>query len=444
MTAPFKSYDVRGRIGADLTETFMEQLGASIVRVLGAKSLITGHDARDSSPVLEAALHRGMVAAGAEVSSLGLCCTEEVYFATDHTAADGGVMVTASHNPIDWNGAKLVGPGARPLTDAEFAAIQAGMADVEVAPVTVPTLDLREAFAAHVCSFVEPAALAPLTVLVDSGHGAAGPTFDAIAAHLSQLNLIRLHHAPDSSFPAGIPNPLIPENRAATLAAMAAQPVDLAIAWDGDGDRCFFYDDTGAFLPGELVVALLAKATLAGNPGAGIVHDARVVKAVRDTVEAAGGTPIISRTGHAHLKAKMRAEGAVYGGEMSAHHYFRDFMCCDSGMIPALLMLDLLSRDRRPLSEQVADLRQGYPSSGEINFRHPDPKGVIADVQAQFPEGKADHLDGLTMDFGDWRFSLRASSTEPLLRLNVEARGDEALLADKTAQLRDLIGGEPV
>jgi len=440
----FKSYDIRGRLGVDLTPELMERLGRAVVRVQGARSVVTGRDIRASSAELQAALHAGLVAEGAEVRDIGLCGTEEVYFATDHYGAAAGLMITASHNPMDYNGVKMVGPGAAPIPQAGLAALRSATCGPQPGPGPgggrVRPAEPRAAWVQRVLRFA--GSIGPLRVGVNAGNGAAGPSFDALAAALeAPVTWHRVHHAPDGRFPNGIPNPLLPENRSATANAVRDHGADLGVAWDGDFDRCFFFDETGGFVDGEYVVALLARAFLARDPGAAIIHDPRVIWATTETVAAAGGRAIASRTGHAHLKAAMRETGAVYGGEMSAHHYFREFMYCDSGMIPMLLVLSLLSESGQSLSRMVGDLRAAYPSSGEINFRLADPAAAEAAVDAAYgPQASAtDRLDGLSLTFADWRLNLRRSNTEPVLRLNAEARGDRTLLQGKVADLTKLI-----
>ena len=446
----FKAYDIRGRLGADLDEAIAHRIGAAAARAQGARRIVLGRDVRASSESLAAAVAEGLTGQGAEVLDLGLCGTEEVYFATDHLGADLGICVTASHNPMDYNGMKLVKRGAAPLSPDELAAVKRlaeGPAAPEAdAPGRVTDVsDTREAYVARVLSFVDPAALRPMTVLVNAGNGAAGPTLDAILAALAArgapLDVVRMHHAPDGAFPNGIPNPLLPENQPPTAEAVRAAGAELGVAWDGDFDRCFFFDADGTFVPGEYVVGLLAEAFLAREPGAAIVHDPRIVWNTQDIVSRDGGRAVQARTGHAFLKAVMRETGAVYGGEMSAHHYFRDFMACDSGMIPFVLVLDLLSRRDATLKDLVAARRAAFPSSGEINHRVADVAASIAAVEAALaPEARArDDTDGLGLDFGDWRFNLRGSNTEPLLRLNVEARGDADLVARGVARVEALI-----
>ena len=440
----FLSYDIRGRLGETLDPEIARRIGSAFAQVMRPECVVVGHDARASSPELKAALVSGLTEAGANVADIGLCGTEEVYFATGHMGAGGGIMVTASHNPIDYNGMKLVGPDSRPIDPATElaeirAAAEAEAAKVAIAPGRVEVADTRPDYVRRVAEFAEPGDR-PIRIVANAGNGTAGAAFDAIAEALAakgaQLEITRIHHDPDPTFPNGIPNPLLPENRAATADAVRAAGADLGIAWDGDFDRCFFFDETGAFVDGEYVVALMAQAMLGREPGARIVHDPRVIWATTHTVAEAGGEAQVSKTGHAFVKAKMRETGAVYGGEMSAHHYFRAFYHCDSGMIPWVLMLNTLWSSGVPLSGLVSDMRQRFPSSGEINFRVPDVAAAVAAIETRYADGAdVDRLDGLSLAFPNWRMNLRASNTEPLLRLNLETRGDRALLASKRAEV---------
>jgi phosphomannomutase len=446
--SPFKRYDIRGRLGVDFDAGLAHRIAAAFATVTGADAVVLARDSRESSEALADAVAAGLMARGLRVLDLGLAGTEEMYFATAHLGAGGGIMVTASHNPKDYNGMKLVGPGAMPLTDADFARVRS-LSSTE--PDRLPGGSreaagaVRRAYVTHVASLV--GSVGPIRVLANSGNGAAGPTLDALAEGLAargaRLDLVRMHHHPDGSFPNGIPNPLLPENRPETVEAVRSSKVDLGVAFDGDFDRCFLFDADGRFVDGEHVVALLARAALARHPGAAIVHDPRVLWAVRDTVERSGGRSVLAPTGHVFLKSAMRREDAVYGGEMSAHHYFRDFMACDSGMIPWLLVAGLITRSGVSLKDMAAGLRRDYPSSGEINFTVPDTAAMMARVRAALaPKARAeDWTDGLSLDFGEWRLNLRASNTEPLLRLNVEARGDSALVTEGVAMVRDIILG---
>jgi len=449
----FKAYDIRGRLGEELNEGIAYRVGRAFAEVMEAKSVVLGRDCRESSQALAQAVGQGLSAGGAQVLDLGLAGTEEMYAAVTEFGADGGIEVTASHNPMDYNGMKLVRAGSAPLDAAsglaaiKAAAERAAWGDAAVMPVRDIAVAARAAYVARVMRFVDVGALRPLTVLVNAGNGAAGPTFDAIAGALAArgapLRFVRMHHAPDGSFPHGIPNPLLPENQPVTAQAVVAAGADFGVAWDGDFDRCFFFDAAGAFVPGEYVVGLLAAAFLAKEPGATIIHDPRVIWNTQDVVAQAGGRAVMARTGHAFLKQAMRDTGAVYGGEMSAHHYFRDFMACDSGMIPWLLVAELMGRSGRSLADLLAERRAAFPSSGEVNFRVGDVGLAVAAVAAVYAPGAVarDDVDGMSLDFGDWRFNLRASNTEPLLRLNVESRGRVDLVAAPTAAVAAVIAG---
>ena len=446
----FKAYDVRGVVGRDLTPEIAFRVGAAFAQTLNAKCVVIGRDCRLSSPELLLATANGLMSAGADVIDLGLCGTEEVYHATSHFDADGGIEITASHNPADYNGMKMVGRGSAPLDPAtSFASIRALAESGVFTPAATgklhPATDARAAYVACVLSFIDPTALKPLTILVNAGNGAAGPSFDAIAAALSQTNLrfVRHNHTPDGQFPNGVPNPQLVQNHAMTGDAVIAAGADMGVAWDGDFDRCFLFDHTGAFIPGEYIVGLLAQAFLAKEPGAAIAYEPRVIWNTEDIIARGGGRAVLSRTGHSHMKRALRTHGAVYGGEMSAHHYFRDFMSCDSGMIPWLLVAELMGRTGLSLAQLTAPRIAAYPSSGEINFTLPDPKAAIDRVRSVFAPNAAaiDETDGLSLNFPNWRLNLRQSNTEPLLRLNVEARGDAGLVARQVTAITMLISG---
>ena len=444
----FKSYDIRGRLGVDLNEAVAARIGRAFGQVLAAGRIVLGRDCRASSAALAEAVAAGLRQAGVTVLDLGLCGTEEVYFATDHLQADGGIMVTASHNPMDYNGMKLVRSGSAPLAPAVLQQVRTLAESGDFANGVAGGLvavDTRAAYVEKVLAFLDIAALKPLTILVNAGNGVAGPTFDAIADALANrgapLRFVRINHTPDGRFPNGIPNPLLAENQPATAAAVRDHKADFGVAWDGDFDRCFFFDNAGDFVAGDYVVGLLAEAFLAKEPGATIIHDPRVIWNTEDVVARAGGRAVMAPTGHTYLKTRMRQTGAVYGGEMSAHHYFRDFMACDSGMIPWLLVAELVSRRGQDLATILAARRAAFPSSGEVNFRVPDVQAAIALIEKTYAPlclGRND-LDGLSLDFGTWRFSLRGSNTEPLLRLNVEAKGRADLVAARLAEISDIL-----
>ena len=443
----FKTYDIRGQVGENIDAELAYGFGRAFARVMKTEKVVLGRDIRDSSEMLKDGLARGLVDEGVHVVDIGLCGTEEVYFATDFLNAGGGVMVTASHNPIGDNGMKIIGPGARPISRASGLGemeqlVEANDFGAAVRKGHVECIDNRASYVARVLSFVDLAALRPLKVLVNAGNGAAGPTFDAIAAALADTPIVfeRMHHAPDGNFPNGIPNPLLPENQPVTGNAVTAQAADIGVAWDGDFDRCFLFDETGSFVDGEYIVGLLAAAVLAQSPGSKIVHDPRIMWNTQRVVAEQGGEAVVSRTGHALVKEMMREVDAAYGGEMSAHHYFRDFMYCDSGMIPMMLVLAHMSATGQSLSTLVADMKARHPSSGEINFRLSDAAAAVAAVEVEFTSGATiDRLDGLSAAFPDWRFNLRQSNTEPVVRLNVETRGDSALLKARTEAICSIL-----
>ena len=442
-----KAYDIRGRVPDELDEDLAARIGRAYVERFSPGSVVLGRDARPSSAALAAALSDGLRAGGADVHDIGLCATEEVYFATAHLQLGGGLMVTASHNPPEYNGIKFVRDGARPVS-AESGLLDIGrLAQARYVSHartgSLRSTSVREAYVRHALSYMDTRALAPLHIVANAGNGCAGPVFDALVSRLP-LRVTRLNHEPDGSFPHGVPNPLLPEKRAETAAAVIHAQADLGIAWDGDGDRCFLFDERGRMVEGYYLVGLLAQMFIEREPGATIVHDPRLLWNTLDLVARAGGVPLMSRCGHAFIKDAMRAADAVYGGEMSGHHYFRGFAYCDSGMIPWLLVVELLSQARTPLSAIVGERQRLFPVSGEINREVDDAAAVLRAAETRYQPGARAiaHMDGLSMEFSDWRFNLRASNTEPLLRLNVETRGDEALLEGRTEELLQLIGGE--
>ena len=442
----FKAYDIRGRVPDELNEALATRIGAAMSGLLGPGPVVVGRDVRLSSPELQAAVSLGFRQSGREVIDIGLCGTEEVYFQTDHLNAAGGVMVTASHNPMDYNGMKLVREGARPISGDTglFSIRDQALSDAPLATAAALAGETRmtdkTAYLQHLLGYVEGVALKPLKIVTNAGNGGAGLVIDGLAPHLP-FEFIRVQHEPDGTFPHGIPNPLLPDSRAATADAVREHGADLGIAWDGDFDRCFFFDADGRFIEGYYLVGLLAQVLLQRHPGGKIIHDPRLVWNTVEMVEEAGGVPILCKTGHAFIKERMRAEDAIYGGEMSAHHYFRDFAYCDSGMVPWLLIAALVCSSGLSLAELVEARMRKFPCSGEINYTVADAPAAIAAVLAHYADlqPQLDHTDGLSADFGQWRFSLRSSNTEPLLRLNVETRGDAALLQQRLDEISTLL-----
>ena len=444
----FKAYDIRGRVPDELNEEIVYRIGRAYATLLKPSRVIIGRDVRLSSKALSSALSRGLTDSGVEVFDLGLCGTEEVYFSTFHNKMDGGIMVTASHNPIDYNGMKLVREGSKPVSgDSGLFTIKKLTEENRFSDAAtkgkVTCLDNRDAYIRHLLSYVDMRHLKPLRVVVNAGNGCAGPVIDRLAKHLP-FEFIRINHEPDGSFPNGIPNPLLPENRAATVETVLGHGANAGIAWDGDFDRCFLFDERGEFIEGYYIVGLLASAALFNHPGAKIIHDPRLTWNTIDLIRQAGGVPVQSKTGHAFIKERMRLEDAVYGGEMSAHHYFRDFAYCDSGMVPWLLVLEIICRTGKPLSELVGERIRLFPVSGEINRRLRDPETALKRIEEKYRCNviNIDHTDGLSMEFERWRFNLRSSNTEPVVRLNVESRGDEQLMKKKTAEILSFIDNQ--
>jgi len=453
----FKAYDIRGKLGEQLNTDIAYRIGRAFAQHTQAKTVVVGGDIRLTSEELKHALAEGLMAGGSNVIDLGLAGTEHIYFATSHLQCDGGIVVTASHNPIDYNGMKLVRENSKPISgDTGLFDIQA-LAEkndfIDVATVgTLTTADISQAYTEHLLTYIENKNITPLKLVVNAGNGTAGPALDAIESAFNALNVpvefIKVHHQPDGNFPNGIPNPLLIENRAATRNAVIEHGADMGIAWDGDFDRCFLFDENGDFIEGYYIVGLLADnflSKIAGNKAeAKIIHDPRLTWNTIDITEQAGGKAIQSKTGHAFIKERMRSEDAIYGGEMSAHHYFRDFFYCDSGMIPWLLIAELVCLRKQPLSNLVKERIAAYPSSGEINNKIANPKAAIARVFAFYQEQAQviDKTDGISMEFGNWRFNLRSSNTEPVVRLNVESKADVALMQEKTEQVLALLLAE--
>jgi len=456
----FKAYDIRGKLGEELNTDIAYRIGRAFAQHTKAKQVVVGGDVRLTSEELKLALANGLMDGGTNVVDLGLCGTEHIYFATSHLNCDGGIVVTASHNPIDYNGMKLVRENSKPISgDTGLFDIKALAERNEFAQVAekgqLSTHNISEAYTEHLLTYIDTNNIKPLKLVVNAGNGTAGPALDAIEKALKQLNVavefIKVHHQPDGNFPNGIPNPLLVENRAATSDAVIEHKADMGIAWDGDFDRCFLFDEQGQFIEGYYIVGLLAENFLskvsekdikkANSQQQKIIHDPRLTWNTIDIVEQAGGQAIQSKTGHAFIKERMRSEDAVYGGEMSAHHYFRDFFYCDSGMIPWLLTAELICLHKQPLSNLVKARIEAYPSSGEINNKIADPKKAIKRVFSFYQSDAQviDETDGISMEFGAWRFNLRSSNTEPVVRLNVESKGDEALMTEKTQEVLALL-----
>jgi len=476
----FKAYDIRGELLSQLNEQVAYRVGRAFAEYLSAKTVVLGSDARKTSLPLKLALSAGIIDGGGKVSDIGAAGTEEIYFATKHLGVDGGIEVTASHNPINYNGMKMVKAGSVPISgDTGLNAIRDLAESYDDALVTerlshfaggklvddaafiegahsVSEIILLETkryersscvndYVLHLNEYVDVSRFTPLKLVVNAGNGSAGHIVDAIELFFAHQNVplefIKVHHEADGNFPNGIPNPLLPENRADTAKAVLDNKADMGIAWDGDFDRCFLFDESGEFIEGYYIVGLLAQAFLDKNKGAKIIYDPRVFWNTEDIVKTAGGKPIKSKTGHAFIKERMRKEDAVYGGEMSAHHYFRDFAYCDSGMIPWLLVAELLCNTKKPLSALVKERIALFPSSGEINYRVEDAGKTIKKIIEHYQNDAEiiDKTDGIGMEFGTWRFNLRKSNTEPVIRLNVESKNDQALMQQKTAEIEQLI-----
>ena len=448
----FKAYDIRGKLIEEIDEDIAYRIGRAYGQLLKPETVVVGSDVRLTSESLKAALTKGLMDSGVDVLDIGLSGTEEIYYATFSLELDGGIEVTASHNPIEYNGMKLVGPQSQPISrENGLAEIQLLVERNEFSDLVgkkvggYKKISVFDDYIRHLLSYINTDNLTPMKLVINSGNGAAGHVIDGIESIFAEKNIpveiIKIHNEPDGNFPHGIPNPLLPECRGDTANAVIVHGADMGIAFDGDFDRCFFFDDKGQFVEGYYIVGLIAKAFLKKNPGERIIHDPRLTWNTIDTVKEQGGIPVQSKTGHAFIKERMRAEDAVYGGEMSAHHYFRDFSYCDSGMIPWLLVAELVSTHKLPLSQLVNDMIAAYPSSGEINRLIADPAAAIARVEHFYCE-KALHIDktdGLSLEFSQWRFNLRMSNTESVVRLNVESKADVALMNEKTQEILDLL-----
>jgi phosphomannomutase/phosphoglucomutase len=442
----FKAYDIRGKVPEELNEDLAYKIGRAFVAELNAESVVVGYDIRLESEGLAAALKKGLTEAGANVVDIGLCGTEEVYFATFHRKLDGGIMITASHNPKGYNGMKLVAKDAKPISgDSGLKAIEQRVLNEAFNTSKKTSLvDFqpdKSAYIEHLMSYVDVSVLKPLKLVMDAGNGSAGAVIKQIAEKLP-FECVFVNDTPDGNFPNGVPNPLLPEMRSITSNAVKEHNADFGIAWDGDFDRCFLFDENGEFIEGYYLVGLLAETLLAKQPGEKIIHDPRLTWNTIEQVKAAGGVPVQSKTGHAFIKERMRKEDAIYGGEMSAHHYFKDFAYCDSGMIPWLLVAELMSKTDKKLSELVGERMKAYPCSGEINYKVQDVPVVLEKVMEHFAplNPQVDNTDGVSLEFDNWRMNIRASNTEPLLRLNVESRGDADLVWMKVKEIEALVG----
>jgi phosphomannomutase len=441
----FKAYDLRGRIPDELNDDVAYRVARGYAQFLSPKRVVVGRDIRLSSAGLADAVCRGLTDSGVDVYDTGVCGTEGVYFATFDGGYDGGIMITASHNPPDYNGMKFVREQSKPISgDNGLAEIRAFAERGAFAAASRKgerhRIDIMKAYIQHLLSYVELPKLKPLKIVVNAGNGGAGRIIDELEPHLP-FEFIKVHHEADGHFPNGIPNPMLEENRKSTIDAILRTGADFGIAWDGDFDRCFLFDEKGGFIEGYYIVGLLASILLRGQPGGKVVHDPRLTWNTIEIVNASGGAAVLSKSGHAFIKQRMREVDGVYGGEMSAHHYFRRFAYCDSGMIPWLVVAQLLSESGRKLSALVGERIARFPVSGELNYRIPDAKGAISVFEKRYaPQAIAlDRTDGISFEFPDWRFNLRTSNTEPLIRLNVEARGSVQLMRAKTAELLTLL-----
>jgi phosphomannomutase len=440
----FKAYDIRGKVPGELNEDLAYKIGRAFASYLKAKTVVVGKDVRKSSDMLSDALIKGLTDSGADVVNIGLCGTEMIYFSVPALNADGGIMITASHNPPEYNGMKFVKSGSVPmgydsgLNVIEKMVTENNLGEAAGVKGTVTKKDVMADFIANLSKFYDSNKIKPLKVLVNAGNGCAGLAIDAIESKLP-VELVKIFNNPDPEFPNGVPNPLLIENRDATTKALLENKADLGVAWDGDFDRCFFFDEKGNFIEGYYIVGLLAKSILKLHPGENIVHDPRLIWNTVEVVEKAGGKPVLSKSGHAYIKEKMREMNAIYGGEMSAHHYFRDNAYSDSGMIPFVLILQLISEEGKPLSKLVEEMIADYPCSGEINSTLDNPAAKIVELEKKYTGGKVDHIDGISVEYDDWRFNVRMSNTEPIIRLNVESKHDIKLMEEKTKELLDII-----
>jgi len=444
----FGAYDIRGIYPDTVNEELAYRIGRVFPSLFDAKKVAVGHDIRLSGPSLTEALERGLTEAGCDVIDIGQCGTEMIYFTTAHLGLDGGIMITASHNPKEYNGMKFVRKESRPISsdtglkDIEREVMKGAPEPVAKATGKVEHKDILQEYVEHILSYVDVSKLKPFKVVANTGNGAAGPIINELAKHLP-FDIIKVYNEPDGNFPNGVPNPILPENREATAKVVREQHADVGVAWDGDFDRCFLFDEKGGFIEGYYMVGFLAQAFLSKNKGAKVIYDPRLIWNTLEIAAENGGEAVMCRSGHAFIKDKMRQVNAIYGGEMSAHHYFRDFSYCDSGMIPWLLVLELLSQaDGKTLSDLMKERQERFPISGEINSKVADADKVFAELEAKYgKEGKVTKVDGLSVEFDKWRFNVRKSNTEPVVRLNVETRQDKALCEEKTKELLAIIRG---
>jgi len=440
----FKAYDIRGIVPSELNINLAYKVGRAFAQQQKAKKVVIGRDVRESSPEISKALAKGLTDAGSDVLDLGLCGTEMIYFGTPHFDADGGIMITASHNPPEYNGLKFVKRGSKPmgydsgLNEIEKKILEDDLGDIKKEKGRVQSMDIMDVFIESLQKFYSAENIKDYKVVVNGGNGCIGPALDALEKYLP-IKMIKVHHEPDSSFPNGVPNPLLPENRQSTINAMKDNGADLGVAWDGDYDRCFFFDEEGNFIEGYYIVGLLAKSLLKKFPGENIVHDPRLIWNTFNEVEKANGIAIESVSGHAFIKQKMREVNAIYGGEMSAHHYFRENYYSDSGLIPFLLILELLSLENKTLSQLVGEMIESFPCSGEINSKIDNPKQKLLQLKEKYSDGKIEEIDGISVAYENWRFNVRMSNTEPLLRLNVESKENSDLMKEKTNELLEFI-----
>ena len=440
----FKAYDIRGKVPLELNTDLAYKIGRAFAKHINTKKVVIGYDIRKSSLQISEALTQGLTDAGSDVINIGLCGTEMIYFSTPYLNADGGIMITASHNPPEYNGMKFVKRDSVPvgydsgLKIVEEMILKNDLGEISSIKGSVEKIDVMEAFINNLNKFYDPKKINPFKVVVNAGNGCAGLSIDAIESRLP-IKMIKVFNEPNSDFPNGVPNPLLIENRKPTIDAVLKNNANLGVAWDGDYDRCFFFDEKGSFIEGYYIVGLLAKSILKKHPGERIVHDTRLIWNTLDIVAHNKGVAVQSISGHAFIKQKMREVNSIYGGEMSAHHYFRDNAYSDSGMIPFLLIIQLMSEEDKPLSELVEEMIANYPCSGEINSTIADPAEKIKEIEKLYTGGKVDKTDGLSVEYDDWRFNLRMSNTEPIIRLNVESKGDVLLMEKKTKELLDII-----